>query len=525
MFRHLAAALFIVLVISIGSAQAATIYVPDDQPTIRDAVDAAGNGDVIVLRPGTYTGLQNKGVYFKGKEITITSEKGPAETIVDCENDGTGFVFYDKETAASRLDSITIANGRGLFGAGICCDGSSPTISNCVIRGCETDASGGAIRCTYDCGATITGCIVTGNSAGWQGGGIYLEWCATTTIADCVFADNHSQQNGGGVYCLQSDGIAIDGCTFSRNSGGSGGGAAIYGTAATVENSIFVNNRSTHGGGLYTKNTDAAITNCALLHNRATGSGGGLYSYKDNPTVTNCTFAGNYGGYGGGLYFYETDATVVNTILWSDWAFKGSEIHLDDWGSPSTLFISYSDIGGGQASVDVSPGSSITWGGGLIDADPLFAEPGVLDAHLTADSPCRGAGDSTAPNLPATDLEGDPMATSGLVDMGADQFHLHLYHLGDVVPGTRTDLRVVGFPGDPVMLLLGSGVLDPPWPTPFGDLYLVMPITAYCMPIIPPSGVLITSATVPASWIPGEEYPFQAFVGARLTNLMVLVAE
>jgi len=493
MFKHLVSALGIILVVSLGLAQAATIYVPDDQATIRDAVDAAVNGDVIILRPGTYTGLQNKAVYFKGKAITITSEKGPAETIVDCENDGIGFYFFGGETSTSRLDSITIANGREMFGAGISCGNSSPTISNCIIRDCRTDASGGAIRCSYNCGATIIGCTITGNSAGWQGGGIYMEWCNTTTITDCVIDGN----SDGGLSCIQSDAIVIDGCKFSRNQTL---GAKIVGTDAVVKNCVFVNNEAT---ALFTQNTDAAITNCAFLHNHE-------------------------GGLGGAICFYETDGTVVNSILWENHAYNashGNEICLLEQGHPSTLYISHTDICGGLSSVLVKPGSTITWGPGLIDADPLFAEPGVLDAHLTYHSPCRAAADASAPNLPATDLEGDPMSSSGLVDMGADQYHLHLYHLGGVVPGTRTDLRIVGEPGDPVVLLLGSGVLDPPWPTPFGDLHLLMPIRPFLMPNIPASGVLITSAIVPASWIPGEEYPFQALIGGRLTNLMVLTAE
>lgn len=117
------------------------------------------------------------------------------------------------------------------------------------------------------------------------------------------------------------------------------------------------------------------------------------------------------------------------------------------------------------------------------------------------------------------------MASSGAVDMGADQYHIHLYHLGGVVPGSKTDLRFVGEPGDPVYLLLGSGIVDPPVPTVYGDLYLLAPIRAFGGPNIPATGVLITSATVPAAWLPGETFPFQALVGGRLTNLMALTAE
>jgi len=37
------------------TAIAATIYVPDDYPTIQAAVDAANPGDTIIVSPGIYT--------------------------------------------------------------------------------------------------------------------------------------------------------------------------------------------------------------------------------------------------------------------------------------------------------------------------------------------------------------------------------------------------------------------------------------------------------------------------------------
>ena len=37
----------------VGSAGAATIYVPDDYPTIQDAIKAASDSDTIIVRPGT----------------------------------------------------------------------------------------------------------------------------------------------------------------------------------------------------------------------------------------------------------------------------------------------------------------------------------------------------------------------------------------------------------------------------------------------------------------------------------------
>jgi hypothetical protein len=50
------------------------IHVPSDQPTIQAAINAAHNGDWVVVSPGTY--LEN--IDFLGKAITVKSAKSSA---------------------------------------------------------------------------------------------------------------------------------------------------------------------------------------------------------------------------------------------------------------------------------------------------------------------------------------------------------------------------------------------------------------------------------------------------------------
>ena len=49
----------------LGNGPAATIYVPDDYPTIQDAINASVNDDTIIVRPGTYV----ENLDFLGKAI------------------------------------------------------------------------------------------------------------------------------------------------------------------------------------------------------------------------------------------------------------------------------------------------------------------------------------------------------------------------------------------------------------------------------------------------------------------------
>ena len=79
--------------VAIGS----TIQVPADQPTIQQAIDAAVDGDVVVLvSPGTY----NENIDFKGKAITVRSIAGPNATVF--RGDQTGPVVTCATTRWSR---------------------------------------------------------------------------------------------------------------------------------------------------------------------------------------------------------------------------------------------------------------------------------------------------------------------------------------------------------------------------------------------------------------------------------------
>jgi hypothetical protein len=65
---------------------------------------------------------------------------------------------------------------------------------------------------------------------------------------------------------------------------------------------------------------------------------------------------------------------------------------------------------------------ALTWGEENLDADPLFSDAAGGDLHLSASSPCLGAGDPLAlpPDVTA-DLAGNPRVSGGRVDMGAYQ--------------------------------------------------------------------------------------------------------
>jgi predicted outer membrane repeat protein len=154
-------------------AGAAIIYVPDDYPTIQGAIDAAVNGDTVIVRPGRYV----ENIDFMGKAIIVQSEQGAANTVIDGNQVGRVVRFGSRENDNSVLDGFTIRNGYESYGGGISCSSSSPTVINNIIMD---------------------------NSAVYGGGGIYSEGSSLTpaspTIANNVISGNTAQY-AGGIHC------------------------------------------------------------------------------------------------------------------------------------------------------------------------------------------------------------------------------------------------------------------------------------------------------------------------------------
>ncbi|MCP4248180.1 MAG: right-handed parallel beta-helix repeat-containing protein, partial [bacterium] len=151
---------------------------------------------------------------FGGKAITVHSENGPESCTIDCEGSGRGFHFYSGEGPGAVAAGFTITGGSTVDdGGGIRCDGSSPTIVNCMIAGNTVSypAAGGGIACAVESDPTITNCTISGNTAtGSSGGGIFCWSNSDPTFTNCTISGNTADAFGGGLDCWDSSPMFIN---------------------------------------------------------------------------------------------------------------------------------------------------------------------------------------------------------------------------------------------------------------------------------------------------------------------------
>ena len=269
------------------------LAVPDRYSTIQAGIDAAVEGDTVLVQPGTYV----ENINFNGKNIVVGSlflasqdTSYISQTIIDGNQTGSVITLASGETADAVLVGFTVQNGIYTFGGGVEIAGASPTLRWNVIRENTSTNLGGGISTRGVSHPIIDNCVITFNNCSNAGGGINIDSDATITSSRVT---NNTALYGAGVV-ITSGSPSLQNVLIADNVGNAGGGGVrSFWTAAPLLNRTTVVNNS--GGGVFGGDgSHITITNSIVSQNEGFEIGFSNATFS----VSYCNVSGGFVGSG-----------------------------------------------------------------------------------------------------------------------------------------------------------------------------------------------------------------------------------
>ncbi len=274
-------------------------------------MDAAAEGDTVILRCGTY---HEWDIQYK-PDTTLRSE-------------------------TSDPSCVTIDAGRKGRCLNIEHEGSWPEIEAHIVginfmHGLAMTGdflSGGAVYCDDNGSYVFRDCVFESNEA-QSGGAVGVRWASNAHFHSCEFRYN-TAYTGGAVMASGGNSYFYD-CILESNTASGDGGAisgsvTYYGGYLYAYSSIFRENHAgSQGGALHMYNgwlatgteahktettyRDPSIENCLFVGNEA-WSGGAVYTFYGGRYFKYCQFSGNVATNGGAIQSVYIDVSGSRCI-------------------------------------------------------------------------------------------------------------------------------------------------------------------------------------------------------------------
>jgi hypothetical protein len=402
-----------------------------DFPTIQPALDAAEDGDSVVVEPGEYVlglPLQFNRLHVPSdpgspalKDLVLSSLEGAGRTILRVSEPpfrrelSVAFLFDKGRGGRSVVEGFTVQAGSGhsIFeenrwrnlGAAVTCIGSSPTFRGCRFVAQEGVPVLGALIHLEWSSPRLIDCAVEGGRTGLfcVDGAPQLEGCrlagadfggaelvrSSATFSATTIEDN---ENASGLRLSGGSLATLTDCVLRANDGEPGGGFLVEDSEVHLLGStIEANGADDGGGGFAVLNSRATLVASTITGNYGDHGGGAFESVGSDVLLESCLLTGNFGeGIGDAFLAVGSEISLVHCTVSGNGrsdetaglvAAFASKVWIEGsilWGNDSRkIHLAQGATVG--ASFSCIQGAEPLPGRGNIIEDPLFLEPGVFD--------------------------------------------------------------------------------------------------------------------------------------------------
>ncbi|MEM9661502.1 MAG: right-handed parallel beta-helix repeat-containing protein [Planctomycetota bacterium] len=307
--RPMLAVCAFVFALPVSAQPQAVIRVPQDAPSVGEALIGAAGDTRIELAAGRYSEV----VVVEGVSLTLAPQAGAEGRVswyADLDEDGVAIEII----GAPTVRPVVTIEGIEFFRAGIDAQLASLEVRSCSFTGGGVDAAR-PLR-LIDCETSVVQSAFTSADMPSSGGAIFASG-GELYIADSTFDDCSTDGSGGAVFTRYSNTATIESCVFDRCFAGQGGGA-VHGQMLTLVDCVFERNETWSSGGaveLIGQFWENSVDSCSFSFNRAVfddiRSGGGAVSGAG--IIERSTFDDNRGGVGGAVLM--TGGRIVDSTF------------------------------------------------------------------------------------------------------------------------------------------------------------------------------------------------------------------
>lgn len=226
-----------------GSEALRPIHVPEDYPTVQDAINAIPDEGTILIAPGVYT--ENHGIFFQ--TLALEGTDGPLSTILE----GAGLRTLTVMQSTVSLHGLTIQGGNAIHGGGLLLSYADGELSSLILQQNHADILGGGSRINAS-NVNMKHSVIRQNEAMSNdtgfGGGVSAQ-SSQSVFQNVLFEDNVAYKYGGAM-CHTGDSTRLNQCTVINNSTSlppAGGGIVYAASGLEIDNSILAYN---YGGNV-----------------------------------------------------------------------------------------------------------------------------------------------------------------------------------------------------------------------------------------------------------------------------------